>query len=69
MATEKVKLGPGKYTVVAIGGKDGVDLLVYKDDGVQSGKATLRAVHAAAEVGEADVRARRQGRGHRGRPR
>ncbi len=56
VATEKVKLGPGKYTVVAIGGKGGVDLLVYKDDGVQSGKATLRAIHAAAEVGDADVR-------------
>ena len=56
VATEKVRLGPGKYTVVAIGGKGGVDLLVYKDDGVQSGKATLRAIHAAAEVGDADVR-------------
>ena len=56
MASEVVSLGPGKHTVVAIGTGKGVDLLVYKDDGVEPGKATLRAIHAAAEVGEADVR-------------
>lgn len=56
VATEVVKLGPGKYTVVAIGGDDGVDLLVYEDAGEQAGKATLRAVHVASEVGKADVR-------------
>jgi hypothetical protein len=54
-ATEVVRLGPGKHTVVAVGGKDGVDLLVYRDDGVESGKATIRAIHAASEVGRADV--------------
>ena len=56
VATEIVRLGPGKHTVVAVGGDDGVDLLVYEDDGVQAGKATLRAIHVASEVGEADVR-------------
>jgi hypothetical protein len=56
VATEVVRLGPGKHTVVAVGGENGVDLLVYEDEGVQPGKATLRAVHAASEVGSADVR-------------
>ena len=56
VASEIVRLGPGKHTVVAVGGDNGVDLLVYQDDGVQAGKATLRAIHVASEVGEADVR-------------
>src|SRR5829696_6036798 len=56
VASEVVRLGPGKHTIVAVGGDKGVDLLVYRDDGVESGKATLRAIHAAAEVGRADVR-------------
>ena len=56
IASEIVRLGPGKHTVVAVGGDNGVDLLVYQDDGVEPGKATLRAVHVASEVGKADVR-------------
>ena len=56
VATEVVRLGPGKHTVVAVGTDKGVDLLVYQDDGVQPGKATLRAIHVASEVGKADVR-------------
>jgi len=56
VATEVVRLGPGRHTVVAVGTDKGVDLLVYQDDGVQPGKATLRAIHVASEVGKADVR-------------
>jgi hypothetical protein len=56
LASETVRLGPGRHTVVAVGGDNGVDLLVYRDDGVESGKATLRAIHAAGEVGDADVK-------------
>ena len=56
VVTEVVRLGPGKHTVVAVGTDKGVDLLVYKDDGVEPGKATLRAIHVASEVGKADVR-------------
>ena len=56
IATEVVRLGPGRHTVVAVGGDNGVDLLVYRDDGVEPGKATLRAIHAASEVGQADVK-------------
>ena len=56
VATEMVRLGPGRHTVVAVGTDKGVDLLVYQDDGVEPGKATLRAVHVASEVGKADVR-------------
>ena len=56
VASEIVRLGPGKHTVVAVGGDNGVDLLVYQDDGVEAGKATLRAIHVASEVGRADVR-------------
>ena len=51
-----MRLGPGRHTVVAVGGDNGVDLLVYRDDGVEPGKATLRAIHAASEVGQADVK-------------
>jgi Domain of unknown function (DUF4397) len=56
VASEVVRLGPGKHTVVAVGTDKGVDLLVYQDDGVEPGKATLRAIHVASEVGKADVR-------------
>jgi hypothetical protein len=56
VASETVRLGPGRHTVVAVGGDNGVDLLVYRDDGVEPGKATLRAIHAAGEVGDADVK-------------
>ena len=56
VATETVRLGPGRHTVVAVGGDNGVDLLVYRTTASQPGKATLRAIHAAAEVGKADVR-------------
>ena len=55
LVSETVRLGPGKHTVVAVGDGKNVDLLVYRDDGVEPGKATLRAIHVAAEVGKADV--------------
>jgi hypothetical protein len=56
IATEVVRLGPGRHTIVAVGSNNGVDLLVYRDDGVEPGEATLRAIHAASEVGRADVK-------------
>jgi len=56
IVTERVRLGPGRHTVVAVKDRGGVDLLVYRDNGLAPGKATIRAVHTASEVGRADVR-------------
>ncbi len=64
LVSETVRLGPGKHTVVAVGDGKNVDLLVYRDGGVEPGKATLRAIHVAAEVGKADVTRGRQDRCH-----
>lgn len=54
--TERIDIGRGKYTVIAVPKGDGVGLRVYKDDGVVPGKARLRTINAAAELDRADMR-------------
>src|SRR5215211_1356159 len=55
-AARRIELKPGRWTVIAVARKRKVKLFVYRDDGATPGKARLRAIHAAAEVGRADVR-------------
>jgi hypothetical protein len=57
LARAAKSLGDGSYTVVATkrGGK--VALLVFRDQGAEKGKASLRAIHAAPELGSAELAA------------
>jgi uncharacterized protein DUF4397 len=56
VATRTVRLGPGRHTVVAVaqGGKP--VLRLYNDGSPEAGRARVRAIHAAAEVGRAEVK-------------
>jgi len=45
--------GGGSYTVVATKRGAKVGLLVFRDQGAKKGKASLRAIHAAPELGDA----------------
>jgi hypothetical protein len=47
----------GRYTVVATKSGDKVGLLVLRDRGAKKGVAGLRVIHAAPELGNADVTA------------
>jgi hypothetical protein len=53
--TEELAEG-GRYTVLALGGGERVELHVLRDGEARSGQARLRAIHAAPELGEPDVR-------------
>lgn len=56
-AAKSVRLRGGRQTVIALARRPGeTSLFVYRDDGMKPGKASLRAIHAAGEVGAADVR-------------
>lgn len=57
-AEEELEDG-GSYTVVVLPGEEGGDaqLRVYEDEDPEAGKARLRAIHAAPELGEPDLRA------------
>jgi hypothetical protein len=54
-ASSRIEMKPGRWTVIAVARKRKVKLFVYHDGGVRPGKAKLRAIHAASEVGRADV--------------
>jgi Domain of unknown function (DUF4397) len=56
VATGRTTIGHGRYTVVAAEEGHKVALRVYRDDGMRPGKARLRVIQAAAEMGRADVR-------------
>src|SRR4051794_11828077 len=47
----------GRYTVVATKSGDNTTLLVFRDQGAKKGRAGLRVIHAAPELGNADVTA------------
>jgi uncharacterized protein DUF4397 len=55
VATRTVSLGPGRHTVIAVaqGGKPALRL--YSDGSPEPGRSRVRAIHAAAEVGQAEV--------------
>ena len=55
LATKKLDLEDGRYTVVAAPSGSGVTLRSYRDGSPQDGKARVRAIHAAGEVDEADL--------------
>jgi Domain of unknown function (DUF4397) len=50
-------LNEGQYTVVATKKGDKVSLLVFRDQDAKKGRATLRVIHAAPELGSANVTA------------
>jgi hypothetical protein len=47
----------GRYTVVATKSGDNTTLLLFRDQGAKKGRAGLRVIHAAPELGNADVTA------------
>lgn len=49
----------GSYTVVALANEDGegAQLRIYSDEEPEAGEARLRAIHAAPELGDPDLRA------------
>jgi hypothetical protein len=51
------KLGAGDYTVVATKSAKKVALLIFRDGGGAKGRAKLRAIHAAPELGKASLTA------------
>src|SRR4051812_2301437 len=57
LASTTEKLGGGSYTVVATKRDGKVALLVFRDEGAAKGKASLRAVHAAPELGSVELTA------------
>jgi hypothetical protein len=57
LASATKTLGGGSYTVVATKRGQKVGLLVFRDQGAKKGKASLRAIHAAPELGSADLTA------------
>jgi hypothetical protein len=57
LASTTKQLGGGSYTVVATKRGAKVGLLVFRDEGAKKGKASLRAIHAAPELGTADLTA------------
>jgi Domain of unknown function (DUF4397) len=57
LASATKTLGGGSYTVVATKRGAKVTLLFFRDQGAKKGKASLRAIHAAPELGNADLTA------------
>jgi hypothetical protein len=56
LATKTLKLADARYTVVAAPSGKGVVLRSYRDGAPQEGKARVRAIHAAGEIDEADLK-------------
>ena len=63
-ATANIDIGRGRYTVIAVPEGKGMGLRVYKDGAAVPGKARMRTINAAAELGRADMRVD----GHAGLP-
>ena len=57
LASATKTLGGGSYTVVATKRGAKVGLLVFRDQGAKKGTASLRAIHAAPELGNANLTA------------
>jgi uncharacterized protein DUF4397 len=55
LAAANESLGEGRYTVVASGTGGSASLNVYRDGKAKSGKARVRAINAAAELGGTEV--------------
>ena len=49
------ELTGGRYTAVAWRRGDGVELSVFRDGPAKAGRARVRAIHAAGELGEGDI--------------
>lgn len=56
LATKTLSLNGGRYTVIAAPSGKGVVLRYYRDGSPQDGKARVRAIHAAGEIDEADLK-------------
>ena len=56
LASKQLSLNDGRYTVVAAPSGSGVVLRSYRDGSPQDGKARVRAIHAAGEIDEADLK-------------
>jgi hypothetical protein len=56
IASNTETLGSGRYTAVAAAAGSAVDLRVYKDGKAVGGKASVRVIHAAAELMQAGVK-------------
>lgn len=56
LASKKLNFQDGRYTVVAAPSGSGVVLRSYRDGSPQDGKARVRAIHAAGEIDEADLK-------------
>ena len=56
LASKKLSLRDGRYTVIAAPSGKGVVLRSYRDGSPQDGKARVRAIHAAGEIDEADLK-------------
>ena len=57
LARANKTLRGGRYTVVATKSGDNAALLVFRDQGAKKGRAGLRVIHAAPELGNADLTA------------
>lgn len=57
LARTNKSLGEGRYTVVATKRGSRVNLLLLRDGGARKGKASLRVVHAAPELGRTELSA------------
>lgn len=57
LAATTKSLREGRYTVVATTRGEDVTLLVFRDEDPAKGKASLRAIHAAPELGGAELKA------------
>ncbi len=55
-ATASIDIGRGRYTVIAVPEGKGVGLRVFKDGNAVPGKARMRTINAAAELGRSDMR-------------
>jgi hypothetical protein len=55
-ATAKLDIGKGRYTIIAVPEGKKVGLRVYKDGEATPGKARLRTINAASELGGAEMR-------------
>ena len=56
LATRTLSLRNGRYTVVAAPSGSGVVLRSYRDGSPRDGTARVRAIHAAGEIDEADLK-------------
>ena len=56
VVTAELEIGKGRYTVIAVPDGKKVGLRVYKDGNAVPGKARMRTINAASELGNAEMR-------------